>query len=192
MMMDDDEDVVIPDWMETNADKQARLEREKRKKEQAEAALREHTRFVQQMCRKLVCRASHTLWLACNPDTDGVCCCDIAWHDPNMMVTVYRYWQVEDLFVDKVVQIAYFRDMNKRSNALALQFGEEAACQFFKRGLAYNPQQDELGGLMYRPYSDSKAKLSQPESRILLDVKRFKTDTLCLLQMEEDTRSGRG
>lgn len=112
MMMDDDEDVVIPDWMETNADKQARLEREKRKKEQAEAALREHTRFVQQMCRKLV----------------------------------------EDLFVDKVVQIAYFRDMNKRSNALALQFGEEAACQFFKRGLAYNPQQDELGGLMYRPW----------------------------------------
>ena len=56
--------------------------------------------------------------------------------------------QVEELFVDKVHQLVYFKDMAIRSRKAAIGFAEAAVKHHYKNGLSLNAEQDTKGGIM--------------------------------------------
>jgi hypothetical protein len=56
--------------------------------------------------------------------------------------------QVEELFVDKVHHIVYFKDMAIRSKKAAIGFAEAAVKHMYKGGLSVNAEQNTKGGIM--------------------------------------------
>ena len=61
--------------------------------------------------------------------------------------------QVEELFVDKVHQIVYFKEMGIRSRKAATGFAEAAVRHMFKNGISLNAEQDTKGGPMLHAYA---------------------------------------
>jgi hypothetical protein len=66
--------------------------------------------------------------------------------------------QVEELFVDKVHQLVYFKDMAIRSRKAAIGFAEAAVKHHYKNGLSLNAEQNTKGGIMLH----RSAALRQP------------------------------
>lgn len=60
----------------------------------------------------------------------------------------WSWHQVEELFVEKVHQIVYFKDMAIRSRKAAVGFAEAAVMHHYKNGLSLNAEQNTKGGIM--------------------------------------------
>jgi hypothetical protein len=65
----------------------------------------------------------------------------------------HGHTQVEELFIDKVHQIVYFKDMGIRSRKAAIGFAEAAVRHMFKDGISLNAEQDTKGGPMLHAYA---------------------------------------
>jgi len=57
-------------------------------------------------------------------------------------------FQVMELFVDKVHQIVYFKEMGIRSKQAAIGFAEKAVKHLYRDGMSINAEQDTKGGIM--------------------------------------------
>eukprot|EP00802_Teleaulax_amphioxeia_P012363 Tamp_12405.p5 GENE.Tamp_12405~~Tamp_12405.p5 ORF type:complete len:126 (-),score=51.06 Tamp_12405:1438-1764(-) len=101
-------DYVVPEWMETAADREERLERERMAEQRLIQAQRQAHLEALQLCSDLV----------------------------------------EELFVDKVHHIVYFKDMAIRSKKAAIGFAEAAVKHMYKGGLSVNAEQNTKGGIM--------------------------------------------
>lgn len=89
-----------------------------------------------------------------------VCCC-----------VCVRERQVEELFVDKVHQIVYFKEMSIRSRKAALEFAEAAVKHMYKGGLSINAEQDTNAGIMLHKYSSHR-----PPRRVPAHMRNRKVD----------------
>ena len=59
---------------------------------------------------------------------------------------------MEELFVEKIHQIVYFKDMGIRSRKAAIEFAEAAVKHMYKNGISLNADQDTKGGPMLHAY----------------------------------------
>lgn len=53
-----------------------------------------------------------------------------------------------ELFVDKVHQMVYFKEMGIRSKQAAIGFAEKAVKHLYRDGMSINVEQDTKGGIM--------------------------------------------
>ena len=133
-------DFVVPEWMETAADREAREERERMAEQRLIQAQREAHNAAIRICSALVSKrpwspegCSRAKLLLCS--SDALACA-----------------QVEELFVEKVHQIVYFKDMGIRSRKAAIEFAEAAVKHLYKDGISLNAEQDTKGGPMLHAY----------------------------------------
>ena len=59
---------------------------------------------------------------------------------------------MEELFVEKIHQIVYFKDMGIRSRKAAIEFAEAAVKHMYKNGISLHADQDTKGGPMLHAY----------------------------------------
>ena len=124
-------DFVVPEWMETTADREARLERERLAEQ----------RLIQAQ-RQLHIEAIRVVGEL-----------------------------VEELFVDKVHQIVYFKEMGIRSRKAAVEFAEAAVKHHFKDGHAVNTEQDTKGGIMLHKWSADMVPRTEDMAKLELERK---------------------
>ena len=131
---------MVPEWMETTADREARLERERLAEQ----------RLIQAQ-RQLHIEAIRVVGEL-----------------------------VEELFVDKVHQIVYFKEMGIRSRKAAVEFAEAAVKHHFKDGHAVNTEQDTRGGIMLHKWSADMVPRTEDMAKLELERKLLSGNKVCM------------